>query len=287
MDINVENGRVRWQRRCAFAGLALTLLFVGTAIGLAAESLEPSPVNPVAPPLPKQPESLLELLIAGGPVMIPIAACSIIALAIAVERLISLRRRRVIPDNFIDGLIAAFGPTGTNIQGALAYCDRRPSPVSNMTKAGISKLGRRLEIVEEAVEDAAAREVDRMRRGIEALGIIGTISPLLGLLGTIYGMIAAFRTAAEFGMGRAEMLAEGIYVALVTTAAGLTVAIPTLLVYYALSNKVERLADRMELIGVEFLDQCYEDAPGPVEAKLDPTSKKRQRWIEPASDSGY
>ena len=221
--------------------------------------------------------------------MIAIGLCSVVAVAVAFERLLTLRRERIVPADFMEGLTAAFGPDGTNVQDAIAYCERTPSALANVIRAGAQKLGRRLEIVEKAVEDAAAREVARMRRGLEALAVIGTIAPLLGLLGTIYGMISAFRTAAEQGLGRAEVLATGIYEALVTTAAGLTVAVPTLLVYYYLCGRVERLAEQIEQVGNEFLDQCHEGPVAESETPAGgqpPAEQEPGRWAAPAPDAG-
>jgi len=232
--------------------------------------------------------SMLELLAKGGPVMIFIGLCSVVAVAAAVERFIGLRRKRIIPPDFMDGLTRAFGPDGTNIEGALAYCEQAPSPIANIIRAGILKLGRRLEIVEKAVEDAAAREIDRMRRGLEPLAVVGNVAPLLGLLGTIYGMISAFKTAAEQGLGRAEVLATGIYEALVTTAAGLTVAVPALLLYHYFQGRVERLADEMEHIANEFLDQCHEEPPGSPQLTHGYAAESERPggpWVEPTPDT--
>jgi len=251
----------------------------------AADNAEPS--RPVYTGAYKHPQNLWELIVSGGIVMIPIGLCSVVAVAVAFERLISLRRSRIIPPNFMKGLSASFGPDGTNVQGALAYCERTVSPVGNIIRAGVLKLGRRLEVLEKAIEDAAASEMARLRRGLEALAIVGTVSPLLGLLGTIYGMISAFRTAAQHGLGRGELLATGIYVALVTTAAGLTVAIPTLLVYYYFVGRIETLADEIEHISNEFLDQCHEEpVSGPESSPPRPTpGEKSGEWIDPSSDA--
>lgn len=253
-------GQDRYRLRCrALALLAVASMLMLPLAGMAGE---PPAAGEPGEDVAGRP-SLLELIVKGGPVMVPIGLCSLVAVAVAVERSIGLRRNRIIPDGFMEGLPDAFGPQGNDLEGAVAYCRRTPSPISNILIAGIGKLGRKLEIVEKAVEDAAAREVFRMKRGLEALAVIGTISPLLGLLGTIYGMIGAFRMAAEKGLGRAESLATGIYEALVTTAAGMTVAVPTLLVYYVLMTRVERLTEQVEQIGNEFLDQCHEDSSVP------------------------
>jgi biopolymer transport protein ExbB len=217
--------------------------------------------------------------------MIPIGLFSVWALAVSLERLFTLRRNRIIPPDFMKGLVAAFGPNGTNVEGALAYCDRMASPLSTIIRTGILKLGRRIEIVEKTVEDAAAGEVGRMRRGIESLAVIGTVSPLLGLLGTVVGMISSFRTAALHGLGRGELLATGIHIALVTTASGLIVAIPSLVAYYFFLGRVETLADEIERVCSEFLDQCHEEpaASATIEDKSPSGEEKSGRGIESAA----
>jgi biopolymer transport protein ExbB len=248
------------RRRLSWLFVLFAIWLAAATVSLAGSAERPGEGDEAAETGELKP-SLLELLMKGGPIMIPIGICSIVAFAVALERLISLRRSRILPPDFMEGLIKAFGPGGTNVEAALQYCERSPSPLANVIRSGVQKLGRRLEIVEKAVEDVAAREVARMRRGLETLAVVGTISPLLGLLGTIYGMIRAFRQAAVMGLGRAENLATGIYEALVTTAAGLTVAVPTLLIYYYFVGRVERVAEEIEQAANEFLDQCYEE-PG-------------------------
>ena len=112
----------------------------------------------------------------------------------------------------------------------MAYCDKVGGPVSRIFKAGIPKIGKGEQAIEKAIEDAGAREIGKMKRKLRPLAAVATISPLLGLLGTVYGMIEAFQAASNAGHGKSDMLAEGIYVALVTTAAGLSLAIPVLIV---------------------------------------------------------
>lgn len=233
-------------------------------------------------------DSLLGLIAKGGPVVVVIGLFSIVAISVAAERFVSLRRNRIIPPNFMHGLSEAFGPSGNDLAAAQNYCERTPSPVSNVIRAGVQRLGRRLEIVEKAVEDAAAREADRMRRGLETLAMVGSVSPLLGLLGTIYGMISAFRAAADEGLGRAEVLATGIYEALVSTAAGLTVAVPTLLLYHFFLGRVERLTEEIEQVGNEFLDQCYEEPTSKSVERTDeaPGVDPAGQWSTPAPDAG-
>jgi biopolymer transport protein ExbB len=95
-----------------------------------------------------------------------------------------------------------------------------------------------------------------MKRSLRGLSIIVTVAPLLGLLGTVYGMISAFETASSAGVGKADVLAKGIYEALVTTAAGLTIAIPVLLVFQFLNNRVDTIIDKLDEMGIDFMTHC-------------------------------
>lgn len=201
-------------------------------------------------------ETMFSLIVKGGPVMIPIGIASIVALAITVERFISLRRDQVIPPDFMDGLAEAWGADRRSTSGAIGYCEQVGGAVGSIFKAGIQRLQKGEDAVEKAIEDAGYREADKLKRSLKGLTIIAAVSPLLGLLGTVYGMIDAFQTATIKGMeggGGAETLAQGIYEALVTTAAGLTVAIPVLLLYQVLNAKVDRIVDDLDEMGIEFM----------------------------------
>jgi len=144
--------------------------------------------------------SLFSLIIKGGYVMIPLGFCSVLALAMAVERFISLTREKILPPEFVTGIKDAFVGSD-NIDKAVAYCQERPSPISNVFKAGISRILHGAASVEKAIEDAGSREVDKLKRSLRPLSVIATVAPLLGLLGTVYGMISAFQSASAMGGG--------------------------------------------------------------------------------------
>lgn len=212
------------------------------------------------------PSSLFSLILKGGYIMIPLGLCSVLALAMTVERFISLKRDKILPPEFVAGIKDAFaGPD--DIDKAVAYCEERPSPISNVFRAGVSRILHGAESVEKAIEDAGAREVDKLKRSLRPLSVIATVAPLLGLLGTVYGMISAFQSAAAMGVGKADRLATGIYEALVTTAAGLTLAIPVLVVYQILCSRVDRLVDHMDDEAIEFLEYTAYSKDGANEAE--------------------
>lgn len=200
-------------------------------------------------------ETMFTLVKKGGPVMVPLALGSILALAIAIERFISLRRDRVIPSGFVDKVRELWekDPTGDE---AIVFCEQTSGPMGRIFKSGLMSLPRGEEAVEKAMEDAGYNETDKLKRSIRSLSYIASLSPLLGLLGTVYGLIDAFQVAAGGGMGKAEMLAKGIYEALVTTAAGLTIAIPVLVAYQFLGHRVDSLIDEMDEMGLAFMHAC-------------------------------
>ena len=229
----------------------------------------------------KQPKNFWELVVSGGPVMIPLALFSIIGFASSVERFISLSRDRALPAGFLEGLKQKLkGVAG--IKKGITYCEEqgRETPLGPIMKAGLEKAGRGSDQVEKAVEDMGIREADRMKRSLRLIGLVVAIAPLLGLVGTVYGMIEAFRDLATLppGESKSDVLADGIYVALVTTAAGLTIAIPFLAVYHLLSAKIDGLIDGINTQADLFLEIC--PTSGTAAAKKKPASRKNPKTAE-------
>ena len=216
-----------------------------------------------AEPSANQQETALDLIFKGGYVMIPLALCSLIALTFLLERSIMMRKKHVIPANFIENLKKNLGSQNPDLDKAYEYCVNSKSSIGNIIKVGLSKWrkGRSAEVVEKNIEDTAGVEVSHLFRSIRVFKIIAGISPLLGLLGTVYGMINAFRTVAHStdALGKAAKLANGIYEAMVTTAAGLSIAIPVLVIYYFFNRKVDDFADELESDCNEFMD-IYQEA---------------------------
>ena len=211
--------------------------------------------------------SLWQLLQKGGYIMIPLAICSIAGLASSFERGISLTRNRVIPDGFISGMKTKLGSNG-NTSAAITFCEESASAAGRLIKTGLGKMERGIEHVEKALEETGFQEIDRMKRSLKILGLVITIAPLLGLVGTVYGMIEAFQTtaASTAATGKAEQLANGIYEALVTTATGLTIAIPIMVVHYMLNAKIDSFVDDFNQLGEDFLDMCRQKPTGATAA---------------------
>ena len=198
--------------------------------------------------------SVLDLVLAGGVLMIPIGLCSFVAVTVAIERFFGLRRSRIIPATFLPGLRQLLTNSPNDIQSAVSYCDQSSSVTAHIFRAGIYKLKYGHEAAEKAVEEAAGREIGKLKRSLIPLSAVATVAPLLGLLGTVYGMIEAFQSATSAGRGKADVLAEGIYVALVTTAAGLTLAIPVLIIFIYLNGRVDAMIDDIDESGTDFVD---------------------------------
>lgn len=203
--------------------------------------------------------SVLDLIQRGGVMMIPIGICSLIVVAVAVERTAVLRRSRIIPRGFRKGLNRAMDNSetaGDARHAGLNYCKKHKSPASNLIRAGLEKLGHSHEIIEKHMAAAGEDEVFMMRRRLRALVVVAAVAPLMGLTGTIFGMIKAFQTVATNAdaLGKTALLAEGIYEAMITTAAGLVVAMPTVIIYHWLTGKIERSARDLDLLGVSFIE---------------------------------
>ena len=195
----------------------------------------------------------IELISKGGVIMWPILICSILALSIAIERFYSLRRVSIDTREFMDVIRTALRQN--RIQEAIQICDETHAPIARIVKAGILKYDRSREDIREAIEDAGHLEIPRLEHYMSALATCANVAPLLGLLGTVQGMIKCF-AAIENKQGQVNPsdLAEGIANALITTFAGLMVAIPTLVVHNYLVSRVDTMVLEMEIGSSELVD---------------------------------
>jgi biopolymer transport protein ExbB len=195
--------------------------------------------------------SLLDLYIAGGIFMIPITLLSLVALAFAVERAFALRQNKVLPHELVEGFGNMSSEGGFDPRKAYRLCQNHPSPAANVIRAMLLKVGRPHAEVEQAVSEASDREATKLFTNVRPIALTVTIAPLLGLLGTIQGMIMAFYDTAfaPVGVNKAQFLAEGIYTALITTFGGLTVAIPcACIVHYFEGRIMARFREIDELL---------------------------------------
>lgn len=200
-------------------------------------------------------KDLLSIVTGGGPLMIPLGVCSLLLLTFIFERSISLRRGRIIPKPFVKRFIQQMHLGELNREEALELCTENNSPVARVFVGGLRKWGRPAVEVEQGILDAGERITNELRRYLRVLNGVATISPLLGLLGTVVGMIRAFNAiATSDALGRPQLLASGISEALLTTAAGLTVAIPALIFYLFFISRVDRLVIEIDAAGQELVN---------------------------------
>ncbi|HRZ17510.1 MAG TPA: MotA/TolQ/ExbB proton channel family protein, partial [Candidatus Hydrogenedentes bacterium] len=199
--------------------------------------------------MPMDPIAIMEQ---GGILMWPIFVCSLIALAIVLEKFVSLRRADIDTREFMDTMRQVLRQNRT--QEAVEICDETDAPVARIMKAGILKHNRPKEDIREAIEDAGRFEIPRLERYLSGLATCATVAPMLGLFGTVGGMMVSFDRIAAAGQPRISDLAGGIRFALVTTYEGLLVAIPTTILYAVFRNRVARIAGDVALLAEDLID---------------------------------
>ena len=192
----------------------------------------------------------------GGPVMWPILLCSILAFAIFMERVFHLHRARIDTVDFMGRIGATL--KRNKIMEAIDMCNSTPGPIAEIMKAGILKYDKPRSEIREAIEDAGVHEVPRLEKNLGVLATIATISPLLGLLGTVTGMVKCFQVIQEKSTSLNPIspgdLAGGIWEALIATVAGLIVAIPTYVAYNYLVSRVDNFVLEMEKAATELMN---------------------------------
>lgn len=276
----------RLGRLCAAAVLAVCCIWALNCVALAQTPNEPTPVaeSEAAAPAPEVPavaavmessiptKNLLAAIRDGGLLMFPIALCSFILFVFVFERAISLRHGRVIPRPFVKRFLEQVREKQLDREAALELCLENRSPVAEVFAGAVKKWGRPAVEVEQAVIDAGERVTNSLRRYLRLFNGIATITPLLGLLGTVLGMIRAFNAIAAAD-ARPELLAGGISQALLTTAGGLTVAIPALIAYMFFVGRVDRLIIEIDALGQKLVSSIACDAWDP-ETERDSNKQK-------------
>ena len=197
----------------------------------------------------------MEWLMGGGPIMVPIFICSVIALAVILERIVSLRRSRIMRSELIEVIEAVRGPEDIPI--IYNRCNAIQGPFSNIIKRTISNthLSREEKVLD--IQATGRQEARALERMLVVLEIITAITPLLGLLGTVLGMSQVFDVISEVGLGQTKAFSGGIAQALRTTIIGLGVAIPSLIAYSSFDKKVDNLILEMEKYSMSLLNKMY------------------------------
>jgi biopolymer transport protein ExbB len=267
--------------RCAGAAAFILCLSLFNTTSAFAQPAAAGPDTAVAESearsaVPTSPREMVEAI--GYPFAVVFAAASIVALWSAIERLVLLRRRRVIPRAFVDRFLMHLRTGRMDKPNAVAVCQQNGSPVAEVFLHGIRKWGKPGVEIEQAVMDGGERQVALLKRRLRVLNGVATIMPLIGLLGTVTGMIEAFNNIADSNaMGQAEMLASGIALALLTTAIGLFIAIPALTAYMYLAGRIDALVVEMDRLGQEVVhlisaESLRERGESPAPQKKRPTT---------------
>ena len=206
--------------------------------------------------------SAWDFVVKGGPIMIAIGLVSLVALAVAIERIVLLRRAVVIPPAFLPGV------TGLRADKAraLEYCRADDSPIARLIAAALRKQGQPVDVLTRGMEEAGHRELTRFRKRMRLMSALPQISTMLGLLGTIFGMIKTFQAVAASGqaLGKTETLAKGIFEAWTATAGGLLVAIPVLAGYHVLMGMIDTRMSELDVAVSDWMEA--QSAPAGVAA---------------------
>jgi len=200
--------------------------------------------------------NLLEIIARGGFLMIFITLCSLIAVAVIIEKLLSLRKASINTKHFLLRLKNLL--VKAQMSEAVDYCARTPGPLANVLRKGIARRARNKKEMEETISNAAKEEIFYLERRLGVLATIAGVAPLLGFLGTVTGMIRAFMEIQRLGGNvNSTVLAGGIWEALMTTAAGLIVGIPTFIFYNWLLTKVQKVVFEMETGSIQIIDLLF------------------------------
>lgn len=196
-------------------------------------------------------QGVVEMLVRGGIVMIPLLLTSVIGLAVVIERAFFLRKRRILRPEFVQKIEALDAPE--DVEHLVQGVSGRSGPFLNIVRVGLDHRGRPREEVREAIIDQGRQEARTLERGLVILETVAGIAPLLGLLGTVIGMIKVFRVITQQGLGQTQALSGGISEALLTTVVGLSIAIPALVAYNYFNHKVEDLVLEIEKYSGQLL----------------------------------
>jgi biopolymer transport protein ExbB len=227
------------------------------AVPAAAEGAPP-PAEPLIPT-----HNLLATARSGGILMIPLFGCSFALAVFGIERAVSLRTSRVVPAPFTKRFVERLQSRDLARGEALEACDANGSPVARVFAAAVRRWGKPAVEIEQAAIDACERELNHLRRYRQVFNGVATVGPLLGLLGTVFGLIRSFNDVAGAGaMGRPDLLARGFGEALVTTAMGLLVAIPAMVLHWYFTGRVDRLAMRLDEGCQQVIDEISLEALG-------------------------
>jgi biopolymer transport protein ExbB len=207
--------------------------------------------------------TLVDYYLKGGPTMHPMLLCSIIGLVVIIERAIVLHRVKVNTAQVFGAVRQAL--MKHNLTDAIAVCDAHPSPISDTMRAGLLRYGKATPEIEKAMESVALHEISKLERGLWILATVANVAPLFGFLGTVTGMIKSFGVLAEVGLGNPKAVAGGIAEALITTAYGLSIALPVQAAFNYFTSRVANFALDMETSSAMLVETFNEIGEQPAE----------------------
>jgi biopolymer transport protein ExbB len=193
-----------------------------------------------------------DMIVAGRYMMIPIAVASFVGLAVIIERLLVLQKGRIVYPEIAEAVETLSASPSLSV--AYAICERKPGPFANIVRAGLDHADNDWTIIRDVLEEAGRQEATRLTRRLGVLETVAAVSPLLGLLGTVIGMIRVFSSISQTGLSNPEVLSSGISEAMVTTAAGLIIGIPALVAYNWLNGRADRIIFDLEYYSSKVLD---------------------------------
>ncbi len=207
--------------------------------------------------LPKQDSlSLMDLIIKGGPIMIPMGILSVLTIYFFIERFITIKKAGKLEHNFMNS-IKDYVHNG-NLDAAKTLCRSSVSPVARMVEKGIKRIGKPLKEIEEAMEGVGKLEINRMEKNLSVLSLIGRIGPIFGFIGTIAGVIKIFYDISLTDNISIGVISSGLYQKMITSASGLVIGLLAFVGYFILNSMLDKTINKMETASVEFMDMLQE-----------------------------
>ncbi|MBA3681648.1 MAG: MotA/TolQ/ExbB proton channel family protein [Bacteroidetes bacterium] len=239
------------------------ILQAGTSVATLATSTDSSNVvtgiqtaAATTPEITETKMSLIELVMKGGPIMYPIGLLLLISIYLLVERLLVISKAGKKNENLLLSLKEMIH--SGNIANARSMCKNLNTPESTMIEQGVSRIGKPVEEIREAMNKSGANEIGKLEKNMNVLSIIGRIAPMFGFVGTIIGVITIFRKISEKGTVEIVQISDGLYQKMVSSAGGLVVGVVAFIFYYWLNARIDRIAHRMEDTQIKFLDMLNE-----------------------------
>jgi biopolymer transport protein ExbB len=204
----------------------------------------------------QQKESLWDILLKGGPLMIPLAILLVIAIFVFIERVMAIKKASRLEDNFMS-IIRDNIVTG-NVTAARSMAKNTDTAVAKMIDKGLQRIGKPIDAIERSMENVGKLELYKMEKNVSILSVVGYIAPLFGFLGTIFGMFQLFYTLASTNDYSLSTITGGIYVKMISSASGLIIGIIAYVGYRYLSSQIDKSTNRMEVASAEFIDILQE-----------------------------